>query len=302
MTRTDKIIRCSAVLLSFATTDAFAAPAYHDTVNEIADATRISHSPNNADNFEIDLKIKYEPIDNRPIKFRGITSEDYYVDASDDLISPTPLEAVAAFTPTDQSARAESAAFGAKVKSNPFDFSLAGFWLRLDSEHLFLDEFDASGQRDVTRRYGVLARSTWRPYEWISVDVTAGFVNARYAAAVRDNSFVSNAAKTLVTAGVTLRPISDIAASFDMAYLDGVTPEGEMSAIDKSSPTLGFALTYNLGPTTLGLEIQNLLNENAPEGAYFYSVDPFVDNGDIANAQLEMAESRLVFATLQIDF
>ena len=92
-------------------------------------------------------------------------------------VDPRTLEAV---DPVDVLVRAEGAEIGARLVYESFNFTIAGFWLELDEELVFVGDAGTTEPNDASRRFGIEFSAFWRPVDWMRIDASAAYTDAQF--------------------------------------------------------------------------------------------------------------------------
>ena len=78
-------------------------------------------------------------------------------------------------------AKSRGAELGLRFEPNEdLNFSLAGFWLDLDSELVFFGDAGTTEVNDGSRRYGIEFAAFWQANEWLAIDATAASTDAKF--------------------------------------------------------------------------------------------------------------------------
>lgn len=181
-----------------------------------------------------------------------------------DPVSGDPAERVLVF------ARAEGAEIGARVQQGSFHASLVGFWLELDSELVFVGDGGATEANDGSRRYGVEANLFWRPTDWLLLDASYAYTDARYVGPPAGMREIPGAVPEVFAGGVTIKPVTDLNLTAQLRHF-GSAPLIEDGSVTSNATTLvNLGGYWDIGPLNLGAELFNVFDTKDADITYFY--------------------------------
>lgn len=123
-------------------------------------------------------------------------------DARGAAISVDP-NTLAAVDPVNLLVTARGAELGARLQRRRFNATLVAFWLKLDSELLFAGDGGTTEPNPASHRFGTEFAGFFRPFEAITIDVSAAYTQARFTGVAGDASRIPNAVPVVVAAGAT---------------------------------------------------------------------------------------------------
>lgn len=180
-----------------------------------------------------------------------------------DPISADPVASVPVF------AKSEGAEIGIRVEPNEdMNFTVAGFWLELDSELVFVGDAGNTEVNDGSRRYGLEFSGFWQAAEWLAFDVSAATTDAKFN--LEQDFYIPGSVRSVFGAGATVTAENGITASLRVRHF-GSAPLIEDNSV-RSEPTtlVNAGLAYEIGRFTIDLDVFNLLGSDAKDISYFY--------------------------------
>ena len=130
---------------------------------------------------------------------------------------------------------------------------------------------ESAGVQAVDRpaaRSGVTFSARYLPAPWLSLDLDASALDARYREGARER--IPGAAERHVNAGATVRNGSKWSASLFVKYLGARTPVEEDAMRLRSSTTVGAQFASRLSKTTrLTVDVFNVFNQRTGDVDYF---------------------------------
>ncbi|MEL7488288.1 MAG: TonB-dependent receptor, partial [Pseudomonadota bacterium] len=214
-------------------------------------------------------------------------------------IDPRTLEAV---DPVDVLVRAEGAEIGARYSRGPFNVTIAGFWLELDEELVFVGDAGTTEPNDATRRFGVEFSAFWTPTEWIRFDGTAAYTDARFKDAPSDADRIPQAVENVFGAGVTVDPTERLSATLRLRRFGTAPLIEDASVFSEPTTVVNFGLYYDLGPARLGLDVQNLLDSEDADITYFFESQLPGETTPVPDIHFHPVEPRQVRGSLSLQF
>jgi hypothetical protein len=116
-----------------------------------------------------------------------------------DPASGTPVDAA---TPL---VRSKAAELGLRTEALPnVQSSLALWYLKLDSELVFVGDAGSTEAGRSSQRYGVEWSARWRPKPWMFVDLDVAFNHARFTGSAPEGDYIPGAPDAVVSAGIAV--------------------------------------------------------------------------------------------------
>ena len=166
--------------------------------------------------------------------------------------------------------KSKGAEFGLRIEPNEsLNFTVAGFWLDLDSELVFVGDAGTTEVNDGSRRYGVEFAGFWQARDWLAFDITAASTDAKLSLAA--NNYIPGAVRSALGAGATLTFQNGITSSLRLRHL-GTAPLIEDNSV-RSEPTtlVNFGLSYEFSAYSIDLDVFNIFNSGAKDISYYYA-------------------------------
>lgn len=180
-----------------------------------------------------------------------------------DPVSGDPVVPVGLF------AKSEGAEIGLRVEPNEdVNFTVAGFWLELDSELVFVGDAGNTEVNDGTRRYGLEFSGFWQANDWLAFDVTAATTDAKFN--LTQDNYIPGSVGSVFGAGATVTMDNGITGSLRLRHF-GSAPLIEDDSV-RSEPTtlVNAGIAYEFDRYTIDLDVFNLFGSNARDITYFY--------------------------------
>jgi hypothetical protein len=143
--------------------------------------------------------------------------------------------------------------------------------LGLDSELVYSGDSGASEPSSASRRYGVELLSTYKPFDWLTLDGSAAVTHARFRDVPSSASYIPNAIDCVVTGGATVRFTNNVLGTLTVRRLGPAPLIEDNSARAKSSTVVNGRVSWRIGRVTLALEGLNLTDSDDDDIMYFYT-------------------------------
>lgn len=196
--------------------------------------------------------------------------------------------------------RAEGAEVGARIEQGPFNAALTAFWLTLDSELVFVGDAGTTEANNASERGGVELSGFWRPTEWLVLDASAAWTDARFDVTGPEDR-IPNAVETVVSAGAVVQ-FDPLTLSMRGRYF-GAAPLIEDGSV-KSDPTtiINVAATYDFQAFTVGIELLNAFNRADADITYFFESRLKGEAMPVRDIHLHPVEPRQLRASIRYKF
>ncbi len=222
---------------------------------------------------------------------RGVTIK---VDpASGDAVDPaTPL------------VRSKGAEFGIRTEAVPnLQSSLALWYLKLDSELVFVGDAGTTEAGRPSQRYGVEWNNRWRPLPWMFVDLDVAWNHARFSNDAPEGSYIPGAPDTVISAGVAVDKYGPWSGALFMRYI-GAYPLLEDNSVRSAASTVfdaqvGYEIARN---TRLRLDVFNLFNAQTNDITYYYESRLPGEPAGVADTHFHPGEKRSFRVSLSYRF
>ncbi|MFZ1476180.1 MAG: TonB-dependent receptor [Sphingorhabdus sp.] len=212
-------------------------------------------------------------------------------------VSGDPADRVPVFS------RARGAELGARVEAGALTASLVGYWLKLGSELVFVGDAGTTEPSDASRRYGVEASLFWKPANWLTLDGTAAFTNARFRGVTPGLERIPGAVSNVISGGVHADLGSGFGTSARLRHF-GSAPLIEDGSV-RSEPTtlVNLGGYWTRGRVHIAIDLLNAFNAKDPDISYFYASRlPGEAAEGVEDRHIHPVEPRQVRATVKLVF
>jgi outer membrane receptor protein involved in Fe transport len=197
-------------------------------------------------------------------------------------------------------ARARGYELGARVESGRFNASLVGYFLSLQSELVFVGDAGTTEPNDATRRHGMEAAAFWRPTDWLTLDASAAFTNARFRGVAPGLRRIPGAVGEVLSGGASADVGHGLVLTARVRHF-GAAPLIEDNSVRSDPTTLVNAGAYlTRGRVRIGIDILNLLDAKDADITYFYESRLPGEVSPVADRHLHPVERRQLRASLRI--
>ena len=166
--------------------------------------------------------------------------------------------------------KSKGAEAGIRLEPNEaLNFTVAGFWLELDSELVFVGDAGTTEVNDGSRRYGLEFSGFWQAKDWLAFDITAATTDAKFN--LDRDQYIPGAVRSVMAAGATVTLENGITGSIRLRHF-GSAPLAEDNSF-RSDPTtlVNLGLAYEFSSYTIDLDVFNVFNSNSNDISYFYA-------------------------------
>ncbi|TAN50828.1 MAG: TonB-dependent receptor [Methylococcaceae bacterium] len=183
------------------------------------------------------------------------------------------------------------------------DTTLALWWMRMDSELVFIGDAGTTEPSGKSQRYGVEWTNTYKPTGWLTLDGELALTNARFTDAPGNADAVPNSVGRVIGAGATLDLPRGFFAGARLRHF-GHVPLNEQASADGGSTTLvSLEAGYKNDAFKLALDVFNLLDSRRNDIAYYYGSrlagEPA---GGVEDVHFHPVEPRMVRASVTVYF
>ena len=213
-----------------------------------------------------------------------------------DPASGDPAERVPVF------AKAEGAEIGGRIERGRLTAALVGFYLDLESELVFVGDAGTTEPNDATRRYGVEANLFWRPRDWLLIDASYAYTDARFVGPPVGEREIPGAVPEVLAGGVTVTPISQLDLTAQLRHF-GSAPLIEDGSVESDATTLvNLGGYYAIGAFELGAELFNLFDSKDADITYFYESRLASEAEPVEDRHFHPVEPRQLRVSLRYNF
>lgn len=214
-------------------------------------------------------------------------------------VDPISLDPV---DPVDVLVRTEGAELGARLERGSFNATLVGFWLDLESELVFVGDAGTTEPNEGSRRFGVELNAFWRPADWIVMDATAAYTDARFKNAAPGDDRIPQAVESVFGAGVSFEPVNDLTATLRLRHFGAAPLIEDGSVVSEPTTIVNLGLYKDIGFTRLSFDVLNLFDSNDADITYFFESQRQGEPAPIADIHLHPIEPRQVRASITARF
>ncbi len=185
-------------------------------------------------------------------------------------VDPKTGDPVEAATPL---VRSKGAEVGARTEAIAnVQSSLALWYLKLDSELVFVGDAGTTEAGRPSQRYGVEWNNRWRPLPWLFADLDVAWNHARFTGDAPEGNFIPGAPETVISAGVAVSNYKQWSGAVFLRYIGSYPLIEDNSFRSDSSTVVDAQVGYEIaGNTKLRLDIFNLFNAQTSDITYYYT-------------------------------
>jgi hypothetical protein len=198
---------------------------------------------------------------------------EYYLSFGTGFHSNDTRGVTASRRPADALVRTLGGEIGLRTQALPdLTTTLALFWLRSDSELIYVGDAGTNEPGPGSERYGVELASYWRPCAWFGADAEVALTEARLRGVGADDR-VPNSVPVLFSGGVTLGAQGEAPGWFAAARVRAFTgrPLDEAGEFEsRDSFLVNASLGYRRQNWEVALDCLNLLNRADNDIEYAY--------------------------------
>ncbi len=196
---------------------------------------------------------------------------------------------------------ADGAEFGVRFeKDQRFNFSAVAYWLRLDSELVFVGDAGGTEANNGSRRRGIEINSFYRPVDWLALNASYTKNDAHYEDTVRGQDEIPGAIESTFSLGINTVWQNGFSGSLRARYLGESPLTEDGSVMSRSSTLVNGAIAYQSGPLEVRFDVFNLTGSDDQDIAYLYESrlpgEAAAGVSDIHFHPLEPRSMRLTFS------
>jgi outer membrane receptor for Fe3+-dicitrate len=148
--------------------------------------------------------------------------------------------------------------------------TLAVWYLRSDSELVFVGDAGTTEPTGESERYGVEWTNYYQPTDWLTLDADFAFTSAYYLDVPKGENDIPNSVGQVIGAGVVAKLPYDFFATARVRYF-GHVPLNEQGTADAGDTTLvNLGAGYQYQKLRIAVDVFNLFDSKANDIAYFY--------------------------------
>ena len=175
--------------------------------------------------------------------------------------------------PADPLVRTYGAEVGARSTWIPnLQSTLALWWLKIDSELLFVGDAGTTEASRPSERYGLEFANFYTPTKWLTLDADFAFTHARFTNNDPAGDYIPGSPNAVISAGITVHDLHGFFGSLRLRYF-GPRPLIEDGSVQSDSTLLLNAqVGYQINKTwTVTVDFFNLLNSKDSDISYYYA-------------------------------
>lgn len=183
-----------------------------------------------------------------------------------------PLDPSVALSPVRGLSKQRGAEGGVRTQYVPGLVSTLAVWyLRSDSELVFVGDAGTTEPTGSSERYGVEWTNYYKPLDWLSLDADFAFTSARYLDVPKSENDIPNSVGTVIGAGAVAQLPYDFFATARVRHFGQVplNEAGTAWAGDTTLVNLGTGWQYR--KFKLEVDVFNLFDSKANDIAYYYA-------------------------------
>ncbi len=185
-------------------------------------------------------------------------------------VDPKTGDPVDAATPLVRSTGAEVGLRTEAIKD--VQSSLALWYLKLDSELVFVGDAGTTEAGRPSQRYGVEWNNRWRPLPWMFVDLDVAWNHARFTQDAPEGNYIPGAPDAVVSAGLAVDRYGPWSGALFMTYIGSYPLLEDNSVRSQSSTVFDAQVGYEIAPKTkLRLDVFNLFDAQTSDITYYYA-------------------------------
>ncbi|UTW55958.1 TonB-dependent receptor [Kordiimonas sp. SCSIO 12610] len=204
--------------------------------------------------------------------------------------------------PVDVLVRAEGAEIGVRLGDETFNTTLVGFWLDLDSELVFVGDAGTTEPNDDSRRFGVEFNAFWQPLDWLVLDATAAYTDARFRGAPLGEARIPQAVESVLGGGITVKPGDNFSATLRLRHFGEAPLIEDGSVFSEPTTLVNVGIYKDIGPARFSLDILNLFDSEDADITYFFESQLPGEAAPVADIHLKPVEPRQIRASLSLRF
>jgi hypothetical protein len=202
----------------------------------------------------------------------------------------------------DPLARQWGAELGARWQPDSrFHATVVGWWLRSESELVFVGDAGTTEPQGASERYGGELAAFWRPFHWIAFDAAYAVSRSGFLDLPSGANRIPGAIEEVVTAGATLTA-GPWSGSMRVRHF-GAYPLVEDDS-ERARPTtlVNLGVHYAWRSMLFGVEVLNLFESRDNDIEYFYASQLAGEPAPVDDVHLHPVAPRQVRATVAVRF
>ncbi len=203
--------------------------------------------------------------------------------------------------PVDILVPAKGAELGARFEKGTLNATVSVFWLELDGELVFVGDAGTTEPNDATRRYGIELATFWEATDWLVLDASAAYTDAKFRDADPAANEIPGAVESVLAVGAVGRwgPFS---TSLRVRHF-GEAPLIEDGSVTSDGTTLvNLGGAYEFGRNEIKIDILNLFESEDRDITYFYESQLRGEPAGVADLHFHPVEPRQIRVSFRTRF
>ena len=196
---------------------------------------------------------------------------------------------------------AEGAELGARWERDAMNATISVFWLELDGELVFVGDAGTTEPNDATRRFGVELATFWEVNDWLVLDASAAYTDARFRDAEPSMDRIPGAVESVLAVGAVGR-WGSFSASLRARHFGEAPLIEDRSVTSDGTTLLNLGGTYEFGRSEIKVDILNLLDSDDRDITYLYESQLRGEPTGVEDLHFHPVEPRQVRISLRTRF
>ncbi len=204
----------------------------------------------------------------------------------------------------DVFARSEAVDLGVQSQlTETLQIAASIWWLKLDSELIFVGDSGETEASDQSERKGVEGSFFWQPQHWIIIDGDVALSHARLQPEGESEQYIPGAIERVFSLGASVHDFGQWNAGLRLRHFGEFALNEDNSqradAVTMANAQVGYSFTPNLNGS---LEVVNLTNAEGNDITYLYDSRLPGESSDVEDIHLHPIEPRMVRVTMAYRF
>jgi outer membrane receptor protein involved in Fe transport len=204
----------------------------------------------------------------------------------------------------DVFARSEGADVGVQSQlTDTLQLAASLWWLKLDSELVFLGDDGTTEASDESERRGIEASIFWQPESWLMIDSDVAFTRARLKPENGAEQYIAGAIERVFSLGMTLHDFGPWQAGMRLRHFGDFALNEDNSERADAVTLLNAQVGFDVSPAfNLSLEVINLTDAEGNDITYLYESQLATESAPVEDVHFHPVEPRMLRAGLTYRF
>jgi hypothetical protein len=180
--------------------------------------------------------------------------------------------------------------------------TLAVWWLRSDSELVFVGDAGTTEPTGKSERYGVEWTNHYKLTDWLTLDADFAFTSARYAGVPGNRNDIPNSVGRVIGAGAVAQLPYDFFATVRVRDFGHVPLDEQGTAHAGDTTLVNLGAGYQYRKFKLEVDVFNLFDSRSNDVAYYYTSRFPRDAPAVDGVMLHPVMPRQVRVTVSVSF